>query len=334
MHVLVVHPTAASHVRTQMRVGISPRATTTRGAALFLFASLIACEASPLATDGPTTAVVESASDPKATTSTGPSLEPIIAALDEGRIVALGEWHGQSKEHAFFAEVLRNPLVRTMVDTVVVEFGAAPKQQTADRFVAGDQVTESELRRIWTTTTQQSGVWDSPIYREFFETIRALNAEEGSRKLRVVLGDPGRAVQLCDASSPADDNSCVDRDAFLAAQTAAQFRSGHVPLIVAGVFHVWKPRDAKLTVTERLNAEGIPTYVLLPIGGPMLADETVGTHIADDGPRIIREDWMASVAASMLRGTTTVTCDHPPCGTPDDVGSLKDVADGFVYLGR
>jgi hypothetical protein len=262
------------------------------------------------------------------------SLPPLIDALRDGRVVALGEWHGRSDEHRFFTEVLREPNVRSILDSVVVEFGAAPEQDVVDRYVAGDDVPHTELRKIWTTTTQQSGVWDAPVYRQFFETVRALNSEGGGRKLHVILGDPGQGAVLCGQPDGASDAPCVERDAFMADRAADELSDGHRVLIVAGVFHVWRPIDDRsLTVTQRLEAMGWRSYVLLPFGGPMLNNASIRSHLSSKGSLVVTAEWLTSVPASIMRGTATVTCDHPPCETPGDVGSLRDVADGFLDLG-
>src|SRR6185503_16883387 len=60
-----------------------------------------------------------------------------------------------------------------------------------DRFVRGDDVPYETLRQVWQNTTQISGVWDYPIYEEFFRAVRDVNASlPRERQLRVLLGDP------------------------------------------------------------------------------------------------------------------------------------------------
>jgi hypothetical protein len=291
---------------------------------------------------GCTTAVVEPTASkaPSPTVSSGPprsaagqSAPSIVDALRDGRVVELGEWHGQAAEHRFFTELLGDPQVRANLDTVVVEWGAAPQQDIVDRFVAGDEVPEAELRKIWTTTTQQSGVWDSPIYRQFFDAVHRLNAADTAHPLRVILGDPGSQATMCGQPDLATGAPCTDRDAFMADRIAAERKAGHHVLLLAGVFHVWRPADAEPGVTTRLEAAGIPTYVLLPFGGQLVRDKVVREHLSDAAPGIVTGEWLATTWAGIMRGTVTVDCDQPPCDTPGDVGSLADVADGFVYLG-
>jgi hypothetical protein len=59
-----------------------------------------------------------------------------------------------------------------------------------DRFVRGGNVSDEALRHVWQDTTQISGVWDRPIYEDFFRAVRAVNGSlSRERQLRVLLGD-------------------------------------------------------------------------------------------------------------------------------------------------
>ena len=58
-----------------------------------------------------------------------------------------------------------------------------------DRYIAGGEVAEADLRHVWQDTTQFSGVWDWPIYGDFFRVVREVNASlPPVRRLRVLLG--------------------------------------------------------------------------------------------------------------------------------------------------
>ena len=64
-------------------------------------------------------------------------------------------------------------------------------QTVMDRFVAGEDVADVDLRRVWQDTTAATTIWDVPIYEEFFRAVRAVNATlRPERRLRVLLGDP------------------------------------------------------------------------------------------------------------------------------------------------
>jgi hypothetical protein len=122
-------------------------------------------------------------------------VEPIGAILDAFRshfVVALGEGlHGNEQGHAFRLALIRDPRFAATVNDIVVECGNAKYQELMDRFVRGDEVPYETLRQVWQNTTQISGVWDRPIYEEFFRAVRTVNASlPRERQLRVLLGDP------------------------------------------------------------------------------------------------------------------------------------------------
>jgi hypothetical protein len=121
-------------------------------------------------------------------------VEPISGIFDAFRshqIVALGEGlHGNMQSHAFRLALIRDPRFASVVNDIVVEFGSARHQAAMDRFISGGDVPDAELRKAWQDTTQ-NGLWDSPIYEEFFRAVREVNASlPRERQLRVLLGDP------------------------------------------------------------------------------------------------------------------------------------------------
>jgi hypothetical protein len=134
---------------------------------------------------------------PTATQSPAPRaaqpVEAIGAIVDACRshaVVALVEDHGNEQGHAFRLALLRDPRFTATVNDIVVEFGNARYQALTDRFVSGEPVGDQALRHVWQDTTAISGVWDRPIYAEFFRAVRAVNAGlPRERQLRVLLGD-------------------------------------------------------------------------------------------------------------------------------------------------
>lgn len=153
----------------------------------------------PALVRGPLVAValVATVTLPTATQSPPPRaaqpIEPIGAIVDAFRshsVVALGEDHGSEQGHAFRLRLLRDSRFATAVNDIVVEFGNARYQELMDRFVKGEQVGDEALRHVWQDTTQISGVWDRPIYEDFFRAVRDINGSlPRDRQLRVLLGD-------------------------------------------------------------------------------------------------------------------------------------------------
>src|SRR5262249_8118222 len=116
----------------------------------------------------------------------------ILAALTRYPIVAISEAHHLQEEHDFFQALLQRPELPTHITDLVVEFGNARYQEVADRFVAGGRVAHADLRHIWRDTIGGfKGVWDPPVYEQFFRTVRAVNWQRApEQQLRVLLADP------------------------------------------------------------------------------------------------------------------------------------------------
>ena len=124
------------------------------------------------------------------------AIDPVNAVLDAFErydIVALDEGeHNNVPGHEFRLALLQDPRFPDLVDDIVVESGNSLYQELMDRFITGEEVPDDELRKVWEKTTQEAnGIWDSPIYEEFYRAVRKLNESlSGDRQIRILLGDP------------------------------------------------------------------------------------------------------------------------------------------------
>jgi hypothetical protein len=186
----------------------------------FVLCLLVAC-ASSASTPRP-----PSADDPVGMIADAFHDHPLVA-IDEGG-------HGNEAVHAFLERLLRDP--RLPANDIVVEFGSAKYQATIDRFVAGGDVPDSELRHVWQDTTQVL-VWESPIYERFFRTVRTMNAERSpSKRFRVVLADP--PIDWSTVSTWADWTR-TNRDAHAAEVIEREVLAKHrKALLVFGAMHL------------------------------------------------------------------------------------------------
>jgi hypothetical protein len=122
-------------------------------------------------------------------------IDPVTAIVDAFRthdVVALGEGdHGNNEGHAFRVSLVSDPRFAALVNDIVVEFGSARHQPIVDRYVSGEAVQYSALRRFWEETTQPNALWHSPIYADFVRAVRAANAgRPRAQQLRVLGGEP------------------------------------------------------------------------------------------------------------------------------------------------
>lgn len=137
-------------------------------------------------------AASNSASDrPVGETLVRPALDGIFEAFETHPLVGIGDSHGYAQEEAFYAEIIRDPRFAQEVGNVVVEFGAAGRQDVIDRYVAGEDVPYRELRTVWADTVGWIPIPGSLGYVQFFAQVRETNkALPPDERIRVWLGEP------------------------------------------------------------------------------------------------------------------------------------------------
>ncbi|HEY2847846.1 MAG TPA: hypothetical protein VGI80_08505, partial [Pyrinomonadaceae bacterium] len=112
-------------------------------------------------------------------------------AFDQHRVVAIADLAGCDQLHQFIRKLVAAPEFRSRVNTIVVGFGNPIFQSVMDRYVMdGELVPRYVLRHVWDDANESPDLtWDSPVYEEFFDTVRSINLiTSKDSKLRVVLG--------------------------------------------------------------------------------------------------------------------------------------------------
>src|SRR5437764_12629528 len=84
--------------------------------------------------------------------STGMVIREIAKQFDEHPLIMIGELHRWEQLHAFLREMIRNPEFVCRADDIVVEFGNSRLQGLADKFAAGEKLSETELQSLWRET--------------------------------------------------------------------------------------------------------------------------------------------------------------------------------------
>lgn len=120
-----------------------------------------------------------------------PAIDAIFAAFENYPLVGLGDAHGLAQEQDFYAAIMRDPRFARQVGNVVVEFGGAAHQAIIDRYVNGEDVPFSELRKVWSDTV---GFQPYPGYigfMTFYAQVRLTNASlPPAQRIKVWLGEP------------------------------------------------------------------------------------------------------------------------------------------------
>ncbi len=172
----------------------------------------------------------------------------LVSAFDQVDIVALGETHVWRLDTDLRIAVVRHPDFAKKVRSIVVEFGSTTEQSTLDRYIRGENVSRAQLEKVWKTTTQAAnGVWDSPVYAEFFAAVRDVNSKlPADARVRVFGGDPG----------PGDNRS--RETAAVSVLKEQVFQKHGKALVIYGAAHFYR------TMLE-IDYPG-RTFVVIPIG--------------------------------------------------------------------
>lgn len=148
----------------------------------------------------------------------------------------------------------------------MVEFGSTTEQSTLDRYIRGENVSAAQLKEVWKTTTQAAnGVWDSPIYADFFAAVRDVNSKlPADARIRVFGGDPG----------PGDNRSRETAAVSVLKEQVLQKHGKALAIYGAAHFYRTMPRDYISSVGEdagiaRTLETEYPgrTFVVIPMGG-------------------------------------------------------------------
>lgn len=186
-------------------------------------------------------------------------VQTLVSAFDHIDIVALGEDHWSKVDSELRIALVRNPEFAKKVHFIVVEFGSTAQQPTLDRYLRGEDVPLAELQKVWKTTTQTNGIWNSPVYADFYAAVREVNKKlPTDAQVRVLAGDPSAG-------------SGLGRDASAFSILQEQVLKTHGKgLVIYGAGHILRAIPEPIPrITKMLDA-GYPgsTFVVTTEGGP------------------------------------------------------------------
>ena len=166
-----------------------------------------------------------------------PAVTATLQLFDTYPVVGIGEMHDLQELGDFYIDLVSRPAFAEEVGNVVFEFGNAFFQPVMDRYLAGEDVPYSEVRKAWTTMVGTMGSNEiSVMYGQFYEAMRKANRSlpEG-KKIRVWLGDPPT-----DPTDPLaySGEQFPDRDAFFTDIVLQEILAkGEKALLVIGAGH-------------------------------------------------------------------------------------------------
>ena len=115
----------------------------------------------------------------------------IFTAFQTHPLVGLGEWHGLAQELDFYSTLVRDPRFAREVGNVVLETGDAAQQAVVDRYVNGENVPYTDLRKIWSDTVGWFPTVQFLGSINLYAAIRAVNQSlPPESRIKVWLGEP------------------------------------------------------------------------------------------------------------------------------------------------
>jgi hypothetical protein len=166
-----------------------------------------------------------------------PALPAILAAFDQYEVVAIPEGHGMEDEDHFILSLIRHPAFSEKVNDIEVECGNSLYQSELDRYIAGEDVPFTEVRKVWRNTTQTTcGTW--AFFEQFFPLVRAINQKlRPEKRLRVLAGDP--PIDWDQVKGPDDVIKFGNRDVTIASVMEKEVLAKHrKALMLFGAFHI------------------------------------------------------------------------------------------------
>lgn len=258
-------------------------------------------------------------------TSSAPVIAEIAKQFDEHPLIMIGELHRWEQLHAFMREMIRNREFVCRADDIVVEFGNSRLQGLADTYASGGDATDAQLQSLWRETAVPL-TWNSPLYRQFYETVREINQKHiCDHPIRIVLADP--PLDWSKVKNAKDLAKWADRDASYADIVEREvLAKNHHAFLLAGQYHVVKqlpegdddgPRAAELI--EKKHPGALFCIVAVP------PDGAEALHM---GPppsfKVIRGSELQQADFTMIAKQNPHT-KWPP---------MVDVVDGLLFVGE
>ena len=263
----------------------------------------------------------------------GQAARSIVEAFAGADLVCVGEAHQLRDLGDFLGSLIREPGFAEACNDIVVECGNSRYQETADRFVAGEDVPPRELLGIWRDTTQP-GVWDSPVYGQFFVRVREANrALPPENRLRVLLGGP--PINWDEVQAPADlaPFAAVREAHFAAILESHVLRRKRKALFWAGGSHVVRRPETVPNPVVLIEKRGTGTcFIVLTHAG--FTDDALETRLAAwPTPSLLRlhDSWLGHVeATAYFQEVQTLAGSRP---NPYARVRLEEAADAYLFLG-
>jgi hypothetical protein len=260
------------------------------------------------------------------------AIPAILAAFSDHEVVGLGILSYANQDFdAFILDLIRDPAFPGRVDDIVVECGNSLYQPVLDRYIAGEDVSLSEVRQVWRNTTQpMCGL--ASFYEQLFPLVRRLNSRlpEG-KQLRVLAGDP--PIDWSTVKTRKDARPFGDRDLNIAQVMERDVLAQHRrALMIFGVRHLMHVGGSAVGRYERkLETQGGShlTYVIMAHNG--FGNGSPLSRFNDELEQRLASWPVRSLAP--LASTWLDTLDYGYFFPGERGGPISARVDAYLYLG-
>ncbi len=268
-----------------------------------------------------------------------PAVPAILAAFDKYEVVAMPEAHGDKDLDDFILSLIRTPAFSEKVNDIAVECGNSLYQPVLDRYIAGEDVPFTEVRKVWRNTTQPM-CGESGFFEQFFPLVRAINQKmPPGKRLRVLAGDP--PIDWDQVKTFQDYLKFTDRDVSVASVMEKEVLSKHrKALMLFGVVHLMHgvgvpPPGNAVTIYEKVSPN--VTFVINNLGDDFnLSASSISRFATWPVPSLAwaRGTWLGALdfghvfpVPFKLDQDCKVHYDFP------QEKPMADLVDAFLYLG-
>jgi hypothetical protein len=268
-----------------------------------------------------------------------PAVSAILAAFDKYEVVGMPEAHGMKDLDDFIFSLIRQPAFSEKVNDIAVECGNSLYQPVLDRYIAGEDVPFTEVRKTWRNTTQpmcgMSGFFD-----QFFPLVRAINRKlPPGKSLRVLAGDP--PLDWDQVKNFEDFLKFANRDASIASVMEKEVLSKHrKALMLFGTFHLMHGQEKNAVSIYEKDYPNL-TFVISDFGyfDTDLPNLSGGALASWPIPSLARAKgtWLGALGLGhFLPPPTMINKDD--CSVHNDFPKnlqkpMEDLVDAFLYLG-
>ncbi len=256
-------------------------------------------------------------------------------------VVGINAGHDDKDIDDFILALIREPSFPTKVNDIVVECGNSLYQPVLDHYIAGDQVSFTDVEKVWRNTTQ-SMCGQSAFYEQLFPLVRVLNQTlPAERRLRILAADP--PVDWSLIHNQKEFSSFTERDGNIAAVMEKEVLSRHrKALMLFGIFHLLHssgPGNGDAVTIYEKKYPG-STFVVSDLGyfgtDPKQAEAAWFANWPN--PSLIRTHQTSLGALNLDAFKSTPITTDDQCNVIDPFKArpglvVADLIDAFLYLG-